>query len=159
MDNRKRLIEKIIEDIYELRKRISSQMHVFFTEVQLTHTQAIVLKLIKKRGIINIKELASFLGTSSSAATQLVNGLVNKELLMRKRNPHDRRTLKIELTDKAHRQFDVLKNRSSETLTSIFNILDDAELQKYFEINYKLLENMQAADNKDKMDGSVRADV
>ncbi|OQA20765.1 MAG: hypothetical protein BWY60_01074 [Actinobacteria bacterium ADurb.Bin346] len=29
MDNRKRLIEKIIEDIYELRKRISSQMHVF----------------------------------------------------------------------------------------------------------------------------------
>jgi len=116
----------------------------------LTHTQAVVLKLIKKRGIINIKELASFLGTSSSAATQLVNGLVNKELLMRKRNPHDRRTLKIELTDKAHRQFDVLKNRSSETLTSIFNILDDAELQKYFEINYKLLENMQAADNKDK---------
>ena len=66
---------------------------------------------------------------------------------MRKEKPHDRRT-QIELTDKAHRQFDVLKNRSSETLTSIliFEMLNFRST----EINYKLLENMQAADNRIK---------
>jgi len=159
MDKRKQLIEKVIDDIYELRKRISSEMHLYFVQANITHSQGLVLNLIKKKGIINIKELASLLSTTSSAATQLVDGLVNKGFLIRKRNPQDRRALKIELTEKAQKQGEILKNKSFETLASIFNILDDEELSKYYEINNKLLANIPVLCSEDKQKESVKADV
>jgi DNA-binding MarR family transcriptional regulator len=159
MDKRKQLIEKVIENIYELRKRISIEMHLYFTQANITHSQGLVLNLIKKKGIINIRDLASLLSMTSSAATQLVDSLVNKGFLIRKRNPQDRRTLKIELTEKAQKQFEILKSKSFETLSSIFNILDDEELSKYYEINNKLLANIPVLCNEDKKKESVRVDV
>jgi DNA-binding MarR family transcriptional regulator len=78
------------------------------------------------------------LNITSSATTQIVDGLVNKELLVRKRNPDDRRTLKIELSEKSKNQFDLIKNKSFKTLSSLFDVLDNDELLKYCELSDKI---------------------
>ena len=139
MDNdRKKLIEKILENINAIKRVIASEMHTFFNEISITHSQWIVLHFVKKNRNINIKDLANLLDTTSSAATQIVNGLVNKGLLSRRRNPDDRRTLKIELSEKSKNQFDSIKNKSFKTLSSLFDVLDDDELSKYCELNNKI---------------------
>jgi DNA-binding MarR family transcriptional regulator len=106
--------------------------------MQITHPQWIVLHHVKKSGMINIKDLAKHLGTTSSAATQIVEGLVKKELLLRKRNEEDRRILNIELSAIAISKFDSIKNASFNTLSALFDVLDDKELQDYRDLNKKI---------------------
>jgi len=143
MDNdRKKLIEKILENINAIKHEIVAEMHIFFNEVSVTHSQWIVLHFVKKNRNINIKDLANLLDTTSSAATQIVDGLVNKGLLSRRRNPDDRRTLKIELSEKSKNQFDSIKNKSFRTLSSLFDVLDDDELSKYCELNNKIADKI-----------------
>ena len=138
MDDRRKLIEKIIENIYAIKHKIAVEIHFFFAETQITHSQWLVLHLVKKNKIINIKDLANLLNITSSATTQIVDGLVKKELLVRRRNPDDRRTLKIELSEKSKNQFDLIKNKSFKTLSSLFDVLDNDELVKYCELNDKI---------------------
>lgn len=138
MDDRRKLIEKILENIHAIKHEIASELRFFSTNTQITHSQWLVLHFVKSNGTINIKDLASLLDTTSSAATQIVGGLVNKGLLLRKRNPDDRRTLKIELSEKFKKQFDSIKNRSFKTLSSLFDALEDDELLKYCELSDKI---------------------
>ena len=138
MDDRRKLIEKILEDIHAIRHEIAAEIRFFSANIQITHSQWLVLHLVKSSGTINIKDLASLLDTTSSAATQIVNGLVNKGLLLRKRNPDDRRTLKIGLSEKFKNKFDSIKDKSFKTLSSLFDVLDDDELLKYCELNNKI---------------------
>jgi len=142
MDDRRKLIEKILEDIHAIKHEIAAELHFFSTGIQITHPQWLVLHLVKINGTINIKDLANLLDTTSSAATQIVNGLVNKGLLLRKRNPDDRRTLKIGLSEKFKNQFDSIKNKSFKTLSSLFDVLDNDELLKYCELNDKITGNI-----------------
>jgi len=138
-NDRKKLIEKILGNIHTIKHEIAAEMHTFFNEISITHSQWIVLHLVKKNRSINIKDLANLLDITSSAATQIVDGLVNKGLLSRKRNPDDRRTLKIELSEESKNQFDSIKNNSFKTLSSFFDALDDDELSKYCELNNKIV--------------------
>jgi DNA-binding MarR family transcriptional regulator len=138
MDDRKKLIEKIIENIYAIKHKIATEIHFFFAETQITHSQWLVLHLVKRNGTISIKDLANLLNITSSAATQIVDGLVKKGLLLRRRNPDDRRTLKIELSEKFKNQFDSIKNKSFKTFSPLFDVLDNDELLKYCELNSKI---------------------
>ena len=138
MENRKKIVEEITEALYSIRRKIASEMHHVSNEMQITHPQWIVLHHVKKSGMINIKDLANLLEITSSAATQIVDGLVKKEFLLRKRNKEDRRILNIELSDKAINKFNSIKSASFNTLSALFDVLDDEELQKYRDLNNKI---------------------
>jgi len=137
-NDRKKLIEKILDNINAIKREIATEMHIFFNEISITHPQWIVLHFVKKNRNINIKDLANLLDITSSAATQIVDSLVNKGLLLRRRNPDDRRTLKIELSEKSKNQFDSIKNKSFKILSSLFDVLGNDELSKYCELNNKI---------------------
>lgn len=142
MEDRKKLIEKVIESIHAIKHNIAAEMHLLFDEIQMTQSQLLVLHFVKKNKTINIKDLANLLSITSSAATQIVNGLVNKGLLLRKRNPDDRRTLKIELSEKSKNQFDSIRSKSFQTLSSLFDVLDNDELLNYCKLNNKIADSI-----------------
>lgn len=144
MDNRKKTIEEITEALYSIRRRIASEMHLLSDEMQITHPQWIVLHHVRKSRIINIKDLAKLLDITSSAATQIVDGLVKKGLLLRKRNKEDRRILNIELSAIARDKFDSIKSASFNTLSALFDALDDEELQNYRDLNNKIVSRIPA---------------
>lgn len=124
--------------MYLIKRKIASEMHHLSDEMQITHPQWIVLHHVRKSGMINIKDLANLLGITSSAATQIVDGLVKKELLLRKRNEEDRRILNIELSGKAISKFNSIKSTSLNTLSALFDVLDDGELRDYRDLNNKI---------------------
>ena len=138
MKDRRKLIEKSIESIYAIKSKIVAEMHLYFNVMQITHSQWMVLQIVKKNVNISIKDLAGILGITSSATTQIVDSLVNKEFLLRKRNPDDRRVLKVALTEKSSTQLDLLKSKSFSTLSSLFDALDDDELLVYCELSNKI---------------------
>ena len=114
-------------------------MALFFKEAGITHSQMAVLRILKKNGNMNIKDIAGILGITSSATTQIVDELVKKDFLSRKRNPDDRRTVNLTLSPKAIIQLDLIKNRSFNELHSLFEVLNDDELLDYHKLNNKIL--------------------
>ncbi len=141
VQERKKLIEKTIENIYALRQRIMSEMHLLFKEEGITHSQMIVLRIIQNNENTNLKDLAALLGITSSATTQVVNELVKKGYLGRKRNPDDRRVLNLTLTDKTKTQLDSIRNKSFSELYSMFDVLSDDELRDYYRLSNKIIGN------------------
>ena len=101
----------------------------------------VVLRILKKNENINIKDIAGMLGITSSAITQIVNELVKKGFILRKRNPDDRRTLNLVLSEKAIIQIDSIKNKSFSELYSLFEVLSDDELIDYYKLNNKIIGN------------------
>ena len=136
--DRKKTIEDIIAKIYALRQRIMSELYEVFKVMGLTHAQMMVLRIIQDNENMNLKGLALALGTSSSAATQIVNGLVKKGYLERKRNLLDRRVLNLALTDKALAQISSIKSKSFSNLYALFDALSDTELIQYFKLSQRL---------------------
>jgi DNA-binding MarR family transcriptional regulator len=155
MEDRKKLIEKSVESIYAIKSKIVAEMHLYFNVMQITHSQWIVLQLVKKNVNTSIKDLAGILGITSSATTQIVDSLVNKELLFRKRNPEDRRVIKVTLTEKSNIQLDSLKSKSFSTLSSLFDALNDDELLKYCELSNKITGNISEELSEQKEDKEI----
>ncbi|MHB1254210.1 MAG: MarR family winged helix-turn-helix transcriptional regulator [Candidatus Humimicrobiaceae bacterium] len=140
-EDRKKLIEKTIENIYAIKHKIMYKMVFFFKEIGITHSQMAVLRILQKSGNINIKDIAGHLGITSSATTQIVDELVKKEFLLRKRNADDRRTVNLTLSEKAMIQFDSIKNKSFNELYSLFAVLSDEELLDYCKLSSKIIGN------------------
>ncbi|MBM3701075.1 MAG: MarR family transcriptional regulator [Actinobacteria bacterium] len=136
---RKKIIEEIISKIYSLRQRIMSELQLLFKEMGITHTQMMVLRIIQDNENMNLKDLAGVLGTTSSATTQIVNGLVKKGYLTRKRNTSDRRILNLALTENAKLGLSSVRDKSFSQLYFIFDVLNDEELENYCKLSEKII--------------------
>ncbi len=77
---------------------------------------------------ITTSTLASRLGISSSAVTQLVDGLVEGGLLRRETDPSDRRRVQLLLTECGHRLYREFDDLRLGQAASMLEELDDAEL-------------------------------
>ncbi len=134
MAGRNNIIKNIFENLYIIRQRIASDMHLPLNEIPLTYSQWQVLNHVAKNKSISIKDLAGLLDITSSAATQIVDGLVNKGLLTRKRSIKDRRVLEITLSKKSV----IHMKRSMSKIFPIFDVLDDRELDQYCNMTARL---------------------
>jgi len=142
MDERRKIIEKIFEIFFALRHKVDARMRLLFEEQQITHSQWFVLHIIEKKESMNIKDLAVLLGITSSAVTQVVDGLVKRGLLLRKRKPDDRRVLIVTLTQKSRSKFNSIKNKRIDAISSLFDAVDDCELKRFYEIMDKIVKKI-----------------
>ena len=134
MQERNNTIEDIFENIHIIRQKIANEMNLPIEKMPLTYSQLQVLNHVRKNKSINIKDLAGLLDITSSAATQIVDGLVNKGLLSRKRSRTDRRVLEIGLSSKSL----LLLKKTMDKICHIFDVLDNNELHRYCELTCKL---------------------
>lgn len=145
MEKRNDIIKNIFENIYIIRQKIASEMNLPLNEIPLTYSQWQVLNNVGKNKSINIKDLAGLLDITSSAATQIVDGLVNKGFLSRKRSKADRRVLEIALSKKSLMHL----KKSMKKICPIFDVLGDRELMDYCRLTARL------AGKKDNMIRSI----
>ena len=138
MLDRKRKIENLLEDFRAVQHRMVKAGQAFSNELKITPTQFILLHIVSDNEGMSIKELASIMSMTSSAATQQVDNLVRKGYLIREGSIEDRRTLRISLADKAKKQLDALKVQHLEKMYSVYNVLTDEEFLTYCELNEKI---------------------
>ena len=82
------------------------------------------------------------LGTSSSAATQLVDNLVKKGTLVSEKSLEDRRALKIRLAKNTKELIETTKTQTFQKIYTFFDILTDEELQQLSELSKKVTNNI-----------------
>jgi len=111
-------------------------------ELVITPSQGFVLRFVAENKSTNTKAIAQALHITSSAATQLIDGLVDKGYLNRKGSPNDRRVISLSLSEKAKTLFKKFQEQGLEKMTELFNALTDEELTQYALLNKKITDSI-----------------
>ncbi len=141
MVNRKKVIEGLLQSMHAMRHKLMVG-YAAKKETAITPSQGFVLRFVAEHRSSNVKAIAQTLHITSSAATQLVDGLVEKGYLVRKGDPDDRRVVSLLLSDKAKKLFKEFREHGLKKMTLLFNALSDEELAQYAALNKKIVDSI-----------------
>lgn len=82
-----------------------------------------------RRGHSSVSELAEAKQISRAAVSQAMNALVEKELVSRRRNPHDRRHVELTLTESGERLLDTVFEDTRQWMMQLLSPLNAEELE------------------------------
>jgi DNA-binding MarR family transcriptional regulator len=139
--DRQKILMELFDNIHFIEKNLML-VNVSKKEISITPSQGLVLDFVYRNDLTNAKKIADSLSITSSAVTQLINGLVEKRYLIRKENPQDRRFSHLSLSKKADDFFKKFHNRIGDKGSEIFSILTDDDLTQYVNINKKIIKNI-----------------
>ena len=140
MSLRKIKIEKLLENFGSLKRHLVFHSTHSGKVPRITPSQWRLLMMVKQQGESTVKEVAAALGISSSAATQLVDGLVASGYVVRKTDIKDRRAVVLTLSKKTEAQVDKMRKQTLDKFYNFFKVLNDKELDQYILLNKKIVE-------------------
>ena len=147
MSNRKQHIENIIRNMHAIRRKLmaihgAKSPFMKFQKTPITLSQWPVLVTLMEKDRVGVKEIAESLGITSSASTQLVDGLVKNGYLVRESDANDRRALLLRLSDKHRRKMSEIRATAMKRFNHMFDALSDNELIQYAKLNKKITDNI-----------------
>jgi DNA-binding MarR family transcriptional regulator len=90
----------------------------------------------------SIKVLTGLLHKTSSAVTQLVEGLEKEGYVRRKHDQYDRRVVNVSLTKSGEEKFAVFYAELIQSLAEITRLLSDEELEQYTVLNDRIADGI-----------------
>jgi DNA-binding MarR family transcriptional regulator len=97
---------------------------------------------MREKGI-SIKEIATSLNITSSAATQLVQTLLRREILQKVQDSSDKRAVRISFTAYGKKEFAAMQKGMFAQMEESFSAVPDAELQEMIEVFQKIITYMK----------------
>lgn len=110
-------------------------------EMGINFPQLRILFRVRAHPGIDLRTLAEHMGISASAASQQVDKLVDRKLLLRKDDPGDRRRLSLELSERGHQATGEISRASRSYLESALSTLTQADLTDLHRILGHILAN------------------
>ena len=135
--DRKRHIEELIRGYVVIRRKMMAAKGK--GSLNITPAQWSVIMLLGEKDECTIKDIAAQLGITSSAATQLVDGLMKSGVVVRATSKADRRVVAVSLTSKMKDKVSKMKEHAIQEFLSIFNSLDDGEFAQFCTLHRKLV--------------------
>lgn len=145
MSDRKELISKIVENVHCMRRKMMVSHMKEGQKHQITPTQWLILDLLLRNKAETVKEIATALHMSSSAVTQLLEGLVGKKHVLQKSNPDDRRVQTLSLSTSFKKKIETMQEKSRDHYRELYSILDDDELAQYAQLTQKIADHLNTS--------------
>ncbi len=142
MNSRQKNISLLVENFGLIKRKMMETHNCDIKGTHITPAQWHLLFIIKDREGISVKELAAILKITSSAATQLTDPLVENNFLVREYDQHDRRLLKISLSDESKKMVSQMKAKNIIKVAQIFEALDNDELDQFLKMSAKITANI-----------------
>ena len=114
-------------DLHRVLRRTASQRA---GRVALPDAQVEVLRLVQRQPGISVRETAERLGTAANTVSTLVGELTAAGLLSRDRDPADRRTVRLGLTEAARERIAAYGQHRRELLAAALAGLDPADRER-----------------------------
>ena len=137
---REQLIIELMFSFVRFRKGLGNGMKPE-CDPQLPQAQTEALFVIDHAGEITLGALAANLCISPSAATQLVEQLVQQQYVVREHDAVDRRTLQVSLTLSGQTYMQSYRDKKLEHLSKVLTPLSDAELEQLVALHEKVSSN------------------
>lgn len=140
MEDREKKIEALMESLGALRRHMAFHSASPTQAPRITPAQWGALMMIEQCGQSTVKAVAKVLCITSSAATQLVDGLVASGYVAREMHPEDRRVVRLTLSVKTKTQVNKMKQQGLQKFLKFFEVLSDQEFDQYLLLNHKIAE-------------------
>ncbi len=143
MQQRATLLERLEAAQSELRRRlldvVSPSLRCEFEEFRgITIHQMEVVRRLLLGDAMTMRDVAASQGIGLSGATQLVDRLERRELVVRVRDEHDRRVQHVVPTDRARELAARFKTGMRHASEVVFQALNDDELTAYVELTERI---------------------
>ena len=118
---------EMVADVFveTIRKAAASAMCCEHGEEEITTSLMQCLEYVYLRGASPITRIADGLEVSLSAASQLVERLVKRDLVTRRENEDDRRLTRVELTEAGESLVREMRERKAKWFESIMNAMPE----------------------------------
>jgi DNA-binding MarR family transcriptional regulator len=136
--DRKQQVRELMEGMHSLRRGMHFGKHFSGKKPHITPSQWGVVMLISHKET-TVKDVAQGLGITSSAATQLVDGLVESKYVVRKTDADDRRRVTLTLSEKTKKKVEAMREKGVERFLQFFKPLNDAEFNTYMRLKKKII--------------------
>ncbi len=97
---------------------------------QLGHVQHFAVSVLCRKGSLSMSALAQEMQISKQQLTPLVYKLINQGLLTKKKDPADRRVVRIEITEQGRNMFRELFAEIKQDFVARLKILPDEEIDE-----------------------------
>ncbi|BCJ58347.1 MarR family winged helix-turn-helix transcriptional regulator [Micromonospora endophytica] len=108
----------------DLHRVLRRKANLWVGTVALPDAQVEVLRLVQRQPGISVREAAERLGTAANTVSTLVGELTSAGLLSRERDPADRRTVRLDLTDAARERIAAYAQHRRDLLAAALAELD-----------------------------------
>ena len=142
MHARKKQLEELFEDFGAMKRAITLECQGMHDMPRITPSQWSVLMFIEHKKTASVKEVASTIRISSSAATQLIEGLVKNGFVTKTADKNDKRSSHLALTKSTQKHFVAMKKNALQSFHKVFKVLTDAEFKTYCIINRKIAQGL-----------------
>ncbi|MEO5949224.1 MAG: MarR family transcriptional regulator [Candidatus Saccharimonas sp.] len=136
--SRSQRIETIFNNFHAIKRTYADSSRFSNRHFGVTMTQASVLMILFHQGRHTMTQLAAAIGVSKSAASQLLDGLIEQNFVTRSQDEQDRRIAYVELTSRGKRHLKHVRGRGMGKIMEVFDLLDDQELAQIEAITTKL---------------------
>jgi MarR family 2-MHQ and catechol resistance regulon transcriptional repressor len=130
-----RALESLLRAEAHVRRRLSADLE---REGLSATGFSVLVVLTTAGGELELRALRTRLQTSKANATEVVTTLEARQMVIRRRLPHDRRAASVLLTPKGQEIVDRLFPEHTERVAAAFSVLDEDEKRSLAEICRKL---------------------
>jgi DNA-binding MarR family transcriptional regulator len=106
-----------------------------------------VLSLLGQRGMHTTTQMASFLGVSKPAVTQMIDAMVQSGLVLRRESPHDRRGVELTLSAKGRQMFQKVRAEQRHLIRNTVRPLRDRDVDEWVRILERMTVALAQADH------------
>ena len=138
MSKRSVLVEEYMQVMAMVQRQVMPIKARSAAELGLSRPQAEALHLLSCRDMATIKLMAELLGITSSAATQLTEGLVQMELVTRQPSSDDRRVVEVRLTKAGRAKVQALSDAARDYVADMLQGMSDDEIVQLLMLLKKL---------------------
>ena len=133
--NQKTYDNTSLEDILlAFRRKLSDSLRKEAENMKCPISHIDTLVYIAEKGTPSMKDIATHLGITPPSTTAIIESMQNKKLVKRVLDEKDRRTIKIELTNKAWVFLKTLHQRKFEIFTKMLSKLSEKEQKEFIKI-------------------------
>jgi len=132
-------IEKLSSILIELYEKMSSWEHAVVKESGLTPAQMHAIEIMGHQESLRMKELAQKLGVTTGTLTVMIDRLEQNDLISRKPNENDRRSIVLVLTKKGQKYFKEHHKLHLELTSEITSSLNEDETKQFHTFIEKLV--------------------
>lgn len=139
MTQRKEIIENILSNFQSIGRIFAAEGKDMNKRLGITMSQMNLIFIIVHEGKMTVTEIANKLGVSKSAATQLIDSLVQQGCVIRINDTVDRRVFFVQLSEKSRKHMAAMRERNMSRMATLFDTLSRDELAQFERITKKLM--------------------
>lgn len=144
--NRTKALEELSQNFHALSRRtlLAHKLKNVNGESPLYPPQFLVIQIIRETENCSIKTIAEKMHITSSAATQLVEKMVQVGFVERRPSDEDRRAVVLTISGKTAEKMAILRRAALENIQEVFDVLDDDELAQFTALHKKVVTSMNS---------------